>query len=259
MTMGQRILAARQAAGLSQRQLAGEEMTRNMLSALEHDGANPSVATLRYLSERLGRPISYFLGEDAPEIPEYPQLVQARSAYDAGEYRACLDILGKIEAPGEILEREVGLLGILSAMALAEEMTAQGRKPYARRLLEQARQESVHCPYFTEPLEERLKLLEAEAGGTGALPAADRVLLARAKGALADGRWQAALACLDAAEERSGDWELLRGRALFAGKRYAEAAQHFHRAEDAVDVRRELEICYRELEDYKMAYYYAKK
>ena len=31
MTMGQRILAARLAAGLSQRELAGEEITRNML------------------------------------------------------------------------------------------------------------------------------------------------------------------------------------------------------------------------------------
>lgn len=259
MTMGQRILAARQAAGLSQRQLAGDEMTRNMLSALEHDGANPSVATLRYLSERLGKPISYFLGEDVPEIPEYPQLVQARSAYDAGEYRDCLDILGKIEAPGEILEREVGLLKILSAMALAEEMTAQGRRPYARRLLEQVRQEGIHCPYFAEPLEERLKLLEAEAGGAGVLPTADRVLLARAKRNLEDRQWQKALACLDAAEERTQDWQLLRGKALFAGARYDEASQHFHRVEDAVDVRRELEICYRELEDYKMAYYYAKK
>lgn len=259
MTMGQRILAARQAAGLSQRQLAGDEMTRNMLSALEHDGANPSVATLRYLSERLGKPVSYFLGEDAPEIPEYPQLVQARSAYDAGEYRVCMDILGKIEAPGEILEREVGLLRILAAMSLAEEMTAQERRPYAKRLLEQAREESVHCPYFTEPLAERLKLLEAEAGGAGALPNVDRVLLGRARGALADGQWQTGLACLDAAEERTQDWQLLRGKALFAGERYAEAAQHFHRVEDAVDVRRELEICYRELEDYKMAYYYAKK
>ena len=36
MTMGQRILAARLAAGLSQRELAGEEITRNMLSSLDH-------------------------------------------------------------------------------------------------------------------------------------------------------------------------------------------------------------------------------
>ena len=69
MTMGQRILAARLAAGLSQRELAGEEITRNMLSSLEHDTANPSVATLRYLSKRLGRSVGYFSGRMAPLRP----------------------------------------------------------------------------------------------------------------------------------------------------------------------------------------------
>ena len=64
MTMGQRIRQAREEAGLSQRELAGEEITRNMLSALEHDGANPSLHTLRYLSKRLGKSVSYFVEED---------------------------------------------------------------------------------------------------------------------------------------------------------------------------------------------------
>ena len=85
MTMGQRILAARLAAGLSQRELAGEEITRNMLSSLEHDTANPSVATLRYLAGRLGRPVSFFLGEDGPS--------EAVAAFEAGDYRRCLEKL----------------------------------------------------------------------------------------------------------------------------------------------------------------------
>ena len=59
MTLGQRIAQARQEAGLSQRQLAGDAITRNMLSCLEHDTAAPSLATLRYLSERLGKPVSW--------------------------------------------------------------------------------------------------------------------------------------------------------------------------------------------------------
>ena len=257
MTIGQRILAARQEAGLSQRQLAGEEMTRNMLSVLEHDGANPSLATLRYLSEKLGKPVSYFLGEDAPSIPEYPQLVRARDAYEAGAWRGCLDILGKLQEPGEILGREVGVLKILASLALAEEAIAAGRLPYARALLEQAR--DTDSPYWHDALKDRLALLEVEAGASCPMPSADRVLLARAEQALADGRWQRAQKILDAAEETGQKWNLLRGRACLMGKEYAQAAAHFHRVEDWTDVRRELEICYRELEDYKMAYYYAKK
>ena len=88
MTMGQRILRARQEAGLSQRQLAGEVMTRNMLSALEHDGANPSVATLRYLSEKLGKPVSYFLGEAVLPARQVETLCAAREAFASGDFAA---------------------------------------------------------------------------------------------------------------------------------------------------------------------------
>jgi hypothetical protein len=49
------------------------------------------------------------------------------------------------------------------------------------------------------------------------------------------------------------------GECRFHAGDYAGAKDHYHRCEDAFDVRSRLEICYRELEDYKMAYFYAKK
>lgn len=260
MTMGQRILAARLEAGLSQRQLAGEEITRNMLSAMEHDSANPSVATLRYLSWRLDKPVSYFLGEDVPEIPEYPTLLKARRFFDEGAYRDSLEALDAIEQPGEILGREISLLRVLAAMALGEEMTAQGRNSYAMHLLELAVKDGAQCPYFTDGLEERLELLRAEAGDRNAMPRADRALLVQARLTMEDGQNQQARRYLEAVRDQTSPlWNELMGRLCLAGKDYREAVRCFHRAEETVDVRRELEICYRELEDYKMAYYYAKK
>lgn len=256
MTLGQRILAARQEAGLSQRQLAGEEITRNMLSALEHDCANPSVATLCYLAQKLGKPVSYFLGEDVPQIPEYPTLVRAREAYDAGEYRRCLEALEEIPEPGDILGREAELLRALSAMALAQEMIAQGRLPYARELLNRAESAGVGCPYFTEGDQARLALLRAKAGEESALPEVDEILFLRAERAQGIEALRALEACRDRESPR---WNYLMGRTYSEMKRYRDAAQCFHRAEQALDVRRELEICYRELEDYKLAYYYARK
>ena len=70
MELGEKIRAARLAAGLSQRQLCGEDITRNMLSLIENGGAKPSVKTLTLLAERLGKPVSYFLDENArdPEL-----------------------------------------------------------------------------------------------------------------------------------------------------------------------------------------------
>ena len=88
MTIGQRILAARLEAGLSQRELAGETITRNMLSSIEHDAANPSLATLRYLAGRLGKTVSWLLGEDGPS--------EAIAAFEQGDYRRCREKL-----PGE--------------------------------------------------------------------------------------------------------------------------------------------------------------
>ena len=61
--MGQLLRQARQEAGLSQRALCGDRITRNMLSQIENGTARPSMATLQYLADALGKPVSYFLGE----------------------------------------------------------------------------------------------------------------------------------------------------------------------------------------------------
>ena len=65
MELGQKIRQARLEAGLSQRQLCGDEITRNMLSQIENGSASPSMSTLRFLAERLGKSVSYFLEEQA--------------------------------------------------------------------------------------------------------------------------------------------------------------------------------------------------
>lgn len=66
MTVGEKLRQARLDAGLSQRELCGECITRNMLSQIENGVANPSMATLQYLAGALKKPVSYFL-EDLQE------------------------------------------------------------------------------------------------------------------------------------------------------------------------------------------------
>lgn len=268
MTMGQRIRQARLEAGLSQRQLAGEEFTRNMLSVLENDGANPSVATLKYLSVKLCKPIGFFLGEEAPGVPEAAQMEQARLAYRAGEYRLCLQTLEGLEAAEFQPERK--LLEALAAMELAREAIGKGRFPYAGQMLARSRAAGADCPYFGPELERKWSILaaraERKAGRRAALAAEiemeDEVLCLKAQAALTEGNYDRAGQLLDAAEDRrSGQWSWLRGEVYFKKKEYAAAAECYHRAE--ADRPREtgkrLEICYREMEDFKMAYYYATK
>ena len=64
--IGQRLREARQRAGLTQQQLAGERYTKAYVSALETGIARPSMVALAFLSERLGLPASHFIDEAHP-------------------------------------------------------------------------------------------------------------------------------------------------------------------------------------------------
>ena len=239
MTMGQRIRAARMEAGLSQRELAGTEITRNMLSSLEHDAANPSVATLRYLSERLGKPVSFFLGEAGES--------EAVTALREGNYRRCRELLQGAEK--EWLEP-------LALLREAEQAVSDDRIPYARELLKKL--EGCTSPLFGPESGRLAALLGVKCGLSTEIPEDDTLLL-KASAALADGRCDDAKRYLNAIDHRDSGWHHLMGECAFRAGDYAAAKDHYHRCEDTIDVRARLEVCYRELEDYKMAYFYAKK
>ena len=255
MTIGQRILTARQEAGLSQRQLAGENITRNMLSAIEHDKAKPSLDTLQYLSGVLSKPVGWFLGENAPVVAGYDLLIQARQAYDSRQYRECINLVEQIP-DGEVLNREVSLLRMLATLALAEQCMADGRMPYARKLLEEPMGEN--CPYFTRELENRLMVLRVRAGLSGAIPEEETMIL-RGQQALNEKRYTDARRYLDALDDRNDQWYYLMGEALFGLEEYAPAAECFHKAEQTMPqaVRRKLQLCYAALKIFEKAYYYA--
>ncbi|MBR2896660.1 MAG: helix-turn-helix transcriptional regulator, partial [Oscillospiraceae bacterium] len=54
MTLGEKLRQLRRGLGMTQKELAGERITRNMLSQIESGTATPSMKTLQYLAERLG-------------------------------------------------------------------------------------------------------------------------------------------------------------------------------------------------------------
>ena len=85
MELGEKLRQARQDAGLSQRQLCGDTITRNMLSLIEHGTAKPSMETLKLLAARLGKPVSYFLDEEALTSPNHSVMESASRLYDRKE------------------------------------------------------------------------------------------------------------------------------------------------------------------------------
>lgn len=268
MELGQRLKQARLEAGLSQRQLCGDEITRNMLSQIENGTARPSMDTLRYLAGRLGKSVSFFL-EEAPEVsPNQAVMEQARQAYLAKDDPRALQALEQYREPDGVFDQERRLLEVLACLHLAEQALADGRRPYAAELLTRAEKQAAGCAYCGEALTRQMLLLKA---GTEPqlrqkvvrrLPGLDEELLLRARAALDEGDPRRCAALLEAAEDRdSPEWNFLRGEAYLARQDYREAAACYHRAEDADPEKTapRLERCYRELEDFRMAYYYACK
>ncbi len=259
MELGQKIRAARQAAGLSQRALCGDVITRNMLSLIENGGAQPSMATLRHIAQRLEKPMGYFLEDEALTSPNQALMAQARQLWEAGDPRAVLDALAQFREPDGSFSRERDLLCYLSCLALARQALEGGRQPYARTVLAQAAQH--RGPYITPALEgERAYLLAL--AGEGPAPTVDGVLLLQARQALEAALPHRALALLEAADHHGApQWHLLAGLARFELGEYGPAERHLSQAENTYPAEAvpKLELCCRELGDFQRAYYYAKK
>src|SRR5699024_345076 len=67
MALGERIKQLRKEQGLTLVELAGEKITKGMLSLIENNKSKPSMDTLEYLAETLGVSISYLTQEGDSE------------------------------------------------------------------------------------------------------------------------------------------------------------------------------------------------
>ena len=262
MELGQRLKQARLEKGLSQRQLCGDVITRNMLSLIENGSAHPSMDTLRYLAAQLEKPVSFFLEEETVSVNQ-SFIMQARQA----PALQALTILKDYQKPDPAFDPEYYLLTALSCMTLAEQAIDENRLPLASQLLEQAAQAGGNTIYYTPEVEQRRLLLCHRAKTASAsilaakLPDNSAELILRACGALEEGDHSRCAALLNAVQKRDAYWHYLRAEVYFAQKQYAAAAEHYRKGEayNPLQIYVRLEQCYKELEDFKHAYYYACK
>lgn len=266
MDIGQLLRQARQEKGLSQRQLCGDVITRNMLSQIENGSARPSMDTLRYLAARLEKPMSYFLEEQAVSANQTVVLA-AREAYARGEYRQVLEQLEQYQQPDGVFDPEKDLLEAMALMALAEQALDTGKNIYAQSLLAQAAQAGAKTFYYTPQLERQRLLLCYRADPAlaaelaGRLPEIEPELLLRAKAALLAEDAEKCVWLLTAEPVETPEGQYLLGEGYLAMGDYARAAQCYQKVQQAFprETAARLETCFRELEDYKMAYFYACK
>lgn len=253
MDLGQRLKQARLDAGFSQRQLCGEVITRNMLSQIENGSARPSMDTLRYLAERLGKPISFFL-EETTASPNQALILQARRSYLAGKYSDALAILADFQLPDDIFSAEYYLLQSLCNLELAAQNSEK-----AETYLSAAGDTIENTPYCARQLRRSHILLQARQKPEALSALADDELLLRSQAALDRGDHHRCLALLEEAADHSAlSWLLLRGDCAAAMGNWSEAILWYRQSDDPATYSK-LETCYLQLEDYKMAYHYACK
>ena len=257
MELGQRLRQARIEQGLSQRQLCGDVITRNMLSQIENGTARPSMDTLSCLASRLGKPISYFLEEKSASLPNLGVMETARSLYREKNWPRLLSQLQQYRDADGGFDEERWLLQAVCLMELAEETKD---KTYALQLLAEAAEAGKRTPYYTADLERRRLLQVAQLSPGEDLPCDDLALMLRAERLLQGEKPELAAALLESCDARSEvRWSCLRGEAAYRLEQYRDAIGYFQQAETVYPEHciGRLEDCYCALEDYKMAYEYA--
>lgn len=266
MTLGEKLKQARIEAGLSQRQLCADVITRNMLSQIENGSARPSMDTLAFLAAGLGKTVSYFLEEDAVTSPNQELMARARQSFEKKDWSRVLKNLEHYRQPDPVFYREQRLMQQLATLELAAEALNQGKTLYAKDLLEELEWEPGD--YCREELNRRKLLLLSKAVPEKAgeicrkLPDLDEELLLRAAVALEQGNAFRSGQLLDGAEDQtSARWNYLRGEVYLSGGQFTKAAVCFLKAEGQLPQQciPKLERCYRELGNYEKAYEYACK
>ncbi len=260
MELGEKLRQARIEAGLSQRQLCGEEITRNMLSLIENGAAKPSMKTLQYLASRLGKNVSYFLEETAVLSPNHAVMVRARELYDTGQYSMASFVLESYRGPDEVYDREMDLLWVLIRLEQAKEALAKGRTLYAAEILRRTHTQTAYCEEYL--IRQKCLILGTipEQRENLNLPSLDNDLWIHGLTAFASGDLDRSGHLLDAMEFRHApQWHLYRGQIYLQQKQWESAVHQLLQAEETFhkEVCPMLEVCYRELGNFQKAYEYA--
>ena len=283
MTLGQKLKQTRLARGMTQSQVVGDRITRNMLSQIENDLASPSVGTLEYLASVLNVRLSWLLADEQEEA-EAGRTQRLRELLKRGEYAACLDLAPEHAPDDEYApDDEQALALAMAAAQCAQRALEAERFDTARHLARQGLLWNAGSIYESAELTLQLQALLARCAqhaGPGqeasafsdyqqsyaAQPARVRYHLAMARHQLERGKTADAEAELRAIsvppEENRTEYRILQARIAAGSGRFTEAMTALRRAEASGPLpkilERELlqtmELAARELQDYKTAY-----
>ncbi len=281
MNIGKRIRQLRLSKLMTQADLAGDQITRNMLCNIERGTALPSLPTAMYLAGRLGIPVGLLLAEEGGEFP-YRKMIEMpniRRAFAAGDFTGCLSLLHS-SFPAE-RDDELSLLCAEAEFGAARNAFEEGRFRRAAAAFDRGVTAAGQTVYDTDSLRARTAVYFRYLSGVSPTLSSDilpenEVAGARAFGdefceyfmaldALENGR-DGEVAAYLTRQEKSLYAARIRALILMKKEEYQEAEEALEallaRPELSVgallyEIFGDLDLCCRKNDDYKRAYEFA--
>ncbi|MGI6167481.1 MAG: helix-turn-helix domain-containing protein [Eubacteriales bacterium] len=146
MRLGEKIRRIRTAKDMTQKQLAGDRITRNMLSRIESGAATPSLDTLLYIAGRLNVSPGYLLaeGEDELMYRKMYLIENIRRAFRGGELEICRDLCLSSGLEGD---DEINLILAKCCAGIAKEKFSAGKLRQAAHFFEEAAEYAGRSAY----------------------------------------------------------------------------------------------------------------
>ena len=137
MNIGEKIKKIRTTKLMTQSELVGGQITRNMLSRIENGAANPSIDTVYYIAERLKVSPGYLLADENDEMifKKHNDVVGIKRAFMNEDYRICRDMCMTSESSED---DEIQMLLCECNLAIGIEEFNSGRLREACEYLDQA-------------------------------------------------------------------------------------------------------------------------
>lgn len=157
--LGKKIKEARLAKKMTQAEVVGDFITRNMLSQIESGTATPSVKTLEYLCRVLELPLTYLMpSSDSVSDDCASVLARAKQLYLSGNYKELL----AFEDPTGILSDEFHALKAKANLNFAKKLSEHESVITLQEAIEHAKQAaelSQHGIYSNEAVKAEAMLV----------------------------------------------------------------------------------------------------
>ena len=160
-TLGERIKETRLEKKLTQKEVSGDFITRNMLSQIENGLAYPSIKTIEYLAKKLDKPITYFMDamveEDLTSDNKVYELDKFINLYLINDWDKCIKVLEKIDYDKSFSNyRELCLLMYQCLANKGFELFSENKYIETEEILKKSIEYRKKIPYNNKYLETKI-------------------------------------------------------------------------------------------------------